>query len=173
MSKFIGTKIVDAVPGMMVNGCYWPENLPLPEQKEIHDACESNCCSPRTVIEEGYFYISDNGYNCWASKEDFEKQFHPAENMNFGQAIEAAKQGKQIARRGWNGKGQFVELASCITYIDPYGGRVNVDHAAAGNRAFAFVGTSGVQLGWLASQADMLAEDWYIVEFAPSECDHE
>lgn len=33
-----------------------------------------------------------------------------------------------------------------------------------GNKAIAFVGTSGVQLGWLASQADMLAEDWKIVE---------
>ena len=173
MSKFIGTKIVDAVPGMMVNGCYWPEGLPLPKVEEIHDACEPNCCSPRTVIEEGYFYISDNGYNCWASKEDFEKQFHPAENMSFGQAIEAAKQGKQIARRGWNGKGQFVELESCIAYVDPYGYRVNAEHDAAGNKAFAFVGTSGIQLGWLASQADMLAEDWYIVELTPSECDHE
>lgn len=165
MSKFIGTKIVDAVPGMMVNGCYWPEGLPLPEQKEIHAVCDPNACIPQTVTEEGYFYVSDNGYTRWASKEDFEKQFRPAENMSFGQAIEAAKQGKQIARRGWNGKGQFVELASCVSYIDPYGNKVNADHAAAGNRAFAFVGTSGVQLGWLASQADMLAEDWYIVEF--------
>ena len=33
-----------------------------------------------------------------------------------------------------------------------------------GNQAVAFVGTSGVQLGWLASQADMLANDWKIVE---------
>lgn len=172
MSKFIGTKIVDAVPGMMVNGCYWPEGLPLPEQKEIHAVCDPNACMPQTVIEEGYFYVSDNGYTSWASKEDFEKQFHPAENMSFGQAIEAAKQGKQIARRGWNGKGQYVELASCISYVDPYGYSVNAEHYNTGNRAFAFVGTSGIQLGWLASQADMLAEDWYIVELTPSECDH-
>lgn len=33
-----------------------------------------------------------------------------------------------------------------------------------GNRAFAFVGSSGVQMGWLASQADMLADDWHIVK---------
>lgn len=35
---------------------------------------------------------------------------------------------------------------------------------AIGNKAVAFVGTSGVQMGWLASQADMLAEDWMFVE---------
>ena len=33
-----------------------------------------------------------------------------------------------------------------------------------GNKAIAFIGTSGVQLGWLASQADMLSEDWEITE---------
>lgn len=41
---------------------------------------------------------------------------------------------------------------------------VNAEHDAIGNNALAFVGTSGVQLGWLASQADMLAEDWAIRE---------
>ena len=44
------------------------------------------------------------------------------------------------------------------------GKTVNAEHAAIGNKALAFVGTSGVQMGWLASQADMLAEDWEIVE---------
>ena len=39
-----------------------------------------------------------------------------------------------------------------------------MEHDAIGNQAIAFVGTSGVQLGWLASQADMLAEDWVEVE---------
>ena len=38
-----------------------------------------------------------------------------------------------------------------------------------GNKALAFVGTSGVQLGWLASQADMLADDWMIVGEAVAE----
>ena len=44
------------------------------------------------------------------------------------------------------------------------GETINAEHEAIGNKAIAFVGTSGVQLGWLASQADMLAEDWRIVE---------
>ena len=46
----------------------------------------------------------------------------------------------------------------------PGGETVNANHEAIGNHAFAFVGTSGVQMGWLASQADMLADDWTIVE---------
>ena len=41
---------------------------------------------------------------------------------------------------------------------------INAKHDAIGNKAIAFVGTSGIQLGWLASQADILAEDWKIVE---------
>ena len=86
------------------------------------------------------------------------------EGMSFGRAIEAAKQGKKIARAGWNGKNQYVELAYCISYKNSAAEVVNVNHCNIGNKALAFVGTSGVQMGWLASQADMLADDWYIVE---------
>ena len=41
---------------------------------------------------------------------------------------------------------------------------MNCEHDAIGNQAIAFVGTSGVQMGWLANQADMLAEDWMFAE---------
>ena len=84
--------------------------------------------------------------------------------MNFGDAIKAVKEGKKIQREGWNGKNQYVELATCISYRNAAGELVNVNHDAIGNHALAFVGTSGVQLGWLASQADMLAEDWKVLE---------
>lgn len=84
--------------------------------------------------------------------------------MSFGMAIDAAKQGEKIARRGWNGKSQYIQLASDISYKTATGEIVNCEHDAIGNKAFAFVGTSGVQMGWLASQADMLADDWYIVD---------
>lgn len=87
-------------------------------------------------------------------------------NMSFGAAIESAKMGKKIQRSGWNGKGQYVELATCISYKNASGDVVNVEHDAIGNAALAFVGTSGVQIGWLASQADMLADDWRIVRQA-------
>lgn len=83
--------------------------------------------------------------------------------MTFGKAIEEVRAGGRIAREGWNGKNQYVELATGISYRNAAGEIVNVDHDAIGNQALAFVGTSGVQLGWLASQADMLAEDWKTV----------
>lgn len=89
--------------------------------------------------------------------------FVPAsELMDFGQAITALKDGCTVARKGWNGKKQYIELARGISYLSANGEEVNCEHDAIGNMAIAFVGTSGVQMGWLASQADMLAEDWYI-----------
>ena len=36
--------------------------------------------------------------------------------MNFGKAIEAMKSGKKVARQGWNGKNQYIELATNISY---------------------------------------------------------
>ena len=83
--------------------------------------------------------------------------------MNFGDAIKLLREGKRVQRSGWNGKNQYIELATNISYKNAAGEIVNVNHEAIGNKAIAFVGTSGVQLGWLASQADMLAEDWKIV----------
>ena len=38
-----------------------------------------------------------------------------SENLNFGQAIEALKQGKRIARQGWNGKGMFLFLLTAVS----------------------------------------------------------
>lgn len=84
--------------------------------------------------------------------------------MTFGQAIEALKQGAKVTRKGWNGKGQYIELATNISYVNTKGETVNTLHEAIGNKAIAFVGTSGVQLGWLTSQSDMLAEDWEITD---------
>ena len=84
--------------------------------------------------------------------------------MNFGKAIKAMKDGKRVGRTGWNGKNQYIELASNISYINSRGEVINANHDAIGNQAVAFVGTSGVQLGWLASQADMLADDWELKE---------
>ena len=77
-----------------------------------------------------------------------------------GEAIKYLKRGMKVARKGWNGKKQYIQLASGISYKTADNQIVNCEHDAIGNKAVAFVGTSGVQMGWLASQADMLAEDW-------------
>lgn len=84
--------------------------------------------------------------------------------FRFGETIRLIKQGKKVARKGWNGKNQYIELATNISYKTVNGEVINAEHNAIGNQAIAFVGTSGVQLGWLASQADMLAEDWIMVD---------
>lgn len=84
--------------------------------------------------------------------------------MTFGEAITKCKEGHRIQREGWNGKAQYIELATCISYKNTKGEIINCEHQAIGNKALAFVGTSGVQMGWLASQADMLAEDWKLAE---------
>lgn len=137
MQTYIGTNIVDAVP---VRG-------------EVG-----------TVKVDGYKVIHPNGREDFFSKAIFEEEYHPSIGMNFGLAIEAVKKGKKCRRAGWNGKNQHIELATRISYMTAGGVYMNVEHEAIGNKAIAFVGTSGVQMGWLASQADMLAEDWEIVE---------
>lgn len=97
-------------------------------------------------------------------KELVKEQKENIKVFDFGKAIKYLKDGKRVQRQGWNGKGQYIELANNISYKNTNNETINAEHQAIGNKAIAFVGTSGVQLGWLASQADMLAEDWKIVE---------
>lgn len=84
--------------------------------------------------------------------------------FSFSEAIRYLKEGKKVSRKGWNGKGQYIQLAVGISYKTLDGAIVNCNHNDIGNKAIAFCGTSGVQMGWLASQSDMLAEDWMISE---------
>lgn len=84
--------------------------------------------------------------------------------FSFGDAIKYLKRGMKVARKGWNGKKQYIQLATGISYKTADGDIVNCEHDAIGNMAIAFVGTSGVQIGWLASQADMLADDWVFAD---------
>ena len=84
--------------------------------------------------------------------------------FSFGDAIKYVKRGLKLKRKGWNGKEQYIQLATGISYKDASGDIINCEHDAIGNMAIVFVGTSGVQMGWLASQADMLAEDWVFAD---------
>lgn len=96
--------------------------------------------------------------------------------MNFGGAIEAMKRGKKVARTGWNGKGMFIVYVPELN-LPPYnhrssGPKVN-DRTAKhiGNDTplesqgyiAMFTAQKKWQPGWLASQADMLSEDWEIL----------
>ena len=84
--------------------------------------------------------------------------------MNFGKAIDLLKEGKKLRRKGWNGKNQYIELATNISYKNADGEIININHKTMGNKAIAFIGTSGVQIGWLASQSDMLSDDWELID---------
>ena len=84
--------------------------------------------------------------------------------FSFSEAIKYLKRGNKVARKGWNGRKQYIQLATGISYKTAEGNVVNCEHDAIGNMAIAFCGTSGVQMGWLASQADMLADDWKFAE---------
>lgn len=93
--------------------------------------------------------------------------------MNFGQAIEALKEGKRVSREGWNGKGMFLFLlpAGFIpakAIHDP--ALKEVIEKEVGGEIFEALGSirmftadKKILTGWLASQTDMLAEDWNIL----------
>ena len=147
--EYIGTKQIKAKP--MTRGEYIQyRGWTMPENENPDD--------------EGYLikYYPDS-YQSWSPKKAFEDAYRKSGQMNFGHALEALKHGDRVARTGWNGKNQYIQLADCISYRTADGEIINAVHDAIGNKAIAFVGTSGIQLGWLASQADMLADDWMIV----------
>lgn len=125
------------------------------------------CCKNGDVLDiretqDVFYTLSNIASNDWEvvgeCTHDLVKTFR------FGEALRNLKAGKRVARQGWNGKNQYIELAANISYQNAAGDIVNCEHEAIGNNAIAFIGTSGVQMGWLASQADMLAEDWVLVE---------
>ena len=83
--------------------------------------------------------------------------------MDFGEALMYLKMGKRITRLNWNGKGQYIELVSNISYKNSNNEIINADHETMGNQAIVFNGSSGIQVGWLASQADILSDDWVLI----------
>ncbi|WP_313528806.1 DUF2829 domain-containing protein [Anaerotignum sp.] len=146
MNKYIGTKIVKATP------------------MSLNDAEEHLQRKIKAGNEEGYLIIYEDGYKSWSPKKAFEEAYHESGGMSFGIALDLLKKGCSVAREGWNGKKQYIQLATNISYTTVRGEIVNCEHEAIGNKAIVFVGTSGVQMGWLASQADMLAEDWKVLD---------
>ncbi len=115
--------------------------------------------------DEGYLVVYPDGYESWCPKAAFEKASRPTPNgLPFGYAIMQCRYNrKRIKRKGWNGIDQYVEFRC-----------VNIEYGEEGksvtSEAFVFhgrnihTGETNVQVGWLASQADMAADDWVIVE---------
>lgn len=91
--------------------------------------------------------------------------------MNFGQAIEALKKGHKVARKGWNGKGMFLWLKPAATIKaewckDPslkLLAELNGGEIEALGTICMLTAQNQILSGWLASQTDMLSDDWMIV----------
>ncbi|OMD07820.1 DUF2829 domain-containing protein [Paenibacillus odorifer] len=79
--------------------------------------------------------------------------------MNFGQAVEALKQGKRVARQGWNGKDMWLILISPGNAVHSSSAGAFPMQPCIGMKT----ATNDMQPGWLASQADILADDWLVV----------
>lgn len=140
--KYYGTKLIEA----------WPQS------QEDKDSGK---------VKEGYAVKYEDGYISWSPKEVFEKAYQPLIAMSFGHAIEAMKAGQKVCRIGWNGKGMFLFLVPGSTFkvnrapllgIYPEGKEIDycphVDMKTADNKI----------VPWLASQTDLLAGDWMVVE---------
>ncbi len=87
--------------------------------------------------------------------------------MNFGQAIEALKNGNKVARTGWNGKGMFLYYVPADAYAPCTkiaASLVNENGLVEYGAYVAMKTAQGNVVPWLASQTDMLAEDWNIVD---------
>ncbi len=86
--------------------------------------------------------------------------------MNFGKAIEELKAGQKVARHGWNGKGMFLYYVPANKYPSstPIGDSIADEDGKVEYGAYIAMKTAqGNVVPWLASQTDVLSEDWEVV----------
>ena len=87
--------------------------------------------------------------------------------FNFGEALRALKQGHAVARKGWNGKGIYIELKKG-EHLDTLNNRFD----KVMTHDFIYINTTGLKtdnpnapkgrVPWTPSQTDLLAHDWYV-----------
>lgn len=101
--------------------------------------------------------------------------------MKFGEAIEALKQGKMVRRGGWNGKGMFLFIRPdyehptnqllniksinqpTLHYLEEKNTERKIEQTLFTAYITMYAADGTLVNGWLASQTDMLAEDWELV----------
>ncbi|WP_299085182.1 DUF2829 domain-containing protein [uncultured Ruegeria sp.] len=129
------------------------------------------------ATEEGYLveyldggkgnHPDHTGYITWSPKTAFDPAYTPIDCMNFGHALQAIKEGKRLARKGWNGKDMFVFLVSGSHFkvnreplLSILGEGTGVDY-----RPHIDLKQPDGSIGvWQPSMGDVMADDWYIVE---------
>lgn len=156
MQKYIGTKQLNAKPmTRMEYVAFRGWDLPADENGEDEgflveylDGGKAN-----TAAYEGYV--------SWSPKDVFEKAYRPVDGMSFGLAVEAMMSGdKKAARIGWNGKGMFLFGVRLWGFETDINGVDGID-----TLPFICMKTADNKLvPWLASQTDIQADDWVIVD---------
>lgn len=112
--------------------------------------------------QPGYGVKYADGYMSWSPKDVFEEAYRACEGdaqaMTFGDAVHMLKLGEKVSRRGWNGVGLWLEMQRPDAHSKmtlPYIFMSYPENAKT---------TPGARVPWLASQTDMLAEDWAVVK---------
>lgn len=171
MELFIGTKVVKSKP--MTRGEYNIYRGWTPPEGEDQTA-------PGFLVEytDGGTPNHPNhaGYVSWSPEEQFVKAYRPMSGLTFGAAIEAMKAGLKVCRAGWNGKGMWLALSGSTTNPrniawENFWSKNASEWARTENGGGAEVlpcilmktADNRILMGWLASQSDMLAEDWLTV----------
>ena len=161
IQQYIGVKIVEAKP--MTRGDYNEyRGWTIPKDEDPNDA--------------GYLVVYPDGYESWCPKQQFEEANRLMDGMPFGHALEAARKGLKIARKGWNGKGQFVVMQPELK-LPPFS--TTGTHRKVNDRTAKFIGEdapldcppycclfnaqSQWVCGWVPSQGDLFADDWCVV----------
>ena len=161
MKKYIGTKTLYADLAWRLTGRDGHKHIvPIDEKPELLEG---------ETLEEGYKVIYTDGYESWSPKDVFERSYRPTDNMNFGLAIECMKMGFRVARHGWNGKNMSVAYQK--GYPDGIPCNKNTAEAWGMREGDLFKCRPYLQMRcadgtfqmWLASQSDILADDWHIV----------
>lgn len=113
------------------------------------------------------------GYISWSPKQVFSNAYRQNGSLNFGDALMALKQGKKVARSGWNGKDQYVvaQAQSTTTEASKIWNPHNKAHA---EKLGGFIDVAPyctlktaqdtLVMGWTPSTGDLFAEDWTILE---------
>lgn len=120
--------------------------------------------NPKTAVGGYYVVYVENAdqYSAYSPAEPFESGYSRLnladKSFDFGIALCHLKTGKRVARRGWNGKGLWLDLQTPDAYSKmtlPYVFMCCPEDAQ---------NTPGARVPWLASQTDMLANDWTLAE---------
>lgn len=162
MKMFIGTKMVLARPmGRGEYNIYRGWQIPLDE----NPADEGFLVE---YVDGGASNHPDHaGYISWSPKDVFERAYRLSSGLTFGDALQALKAGKRVARAGWNGKGMFVYYVRAAAYLAQseaaktyFGENAYVPYAPY----LALKGVDEKVSTWVPSINDVLAEDWVVLE---------